>query len=525
MTGRVHDTIVVGSGIGGLTAAALCAAEGRDVLVLEGHTRPGWCAGDFRRRRVLFPAGATVVMGFEEGGLHRWVYERLGLPMQARPRDLAMQVHLPDREVAVHADRDAWHVELRRAFPERGERGTRFWAHVERLADVAHDLASRRPVLPLQTAADALANLHLVRPSLLRATPALPALWQSVGDLLRASRVDGYVPLRTFVDNQLLISMQCGADECVALSGALALEVYRYGTFELPAGPATIAADLVGALERRGGSIRYHAWVRQLEPSADGWIATTADGDTFAARTIVANLPSENVAGLLAPALRQGPGRPRHDHQQPWGAVVLNAALDPTGLPGRLPRYHQVVQRYDGALEDGGSCFVSLFGPEDGQPGGPARLSVSTHTRVGPWWGLRDRPAYLEQKSILGERLLTAAEVAIPDVRARVRFAEVATPRTFWRWTGRHEGRVGGFAQTRTQANLLAPSHRTHLPGLVLCGDAVFPGQGTIGVTLSGIIAARATARHLDASRRRAWIAMPVLDRARWLGSQQDIGR
>ena len=46
------DVVVIGSGIGGLCCAALCARAGREVLVLEAHTQPGGAAHGFQRQEA-----------------------------------------------------------------------------------------------------------------------------------------------------------------------------------------------------------------------------------------------------------------------------------------------------------------------------------------------------------------------------------------------------------------------------------------------------------------------------------------
>jgi len=53
-----------------------------------------------------------------------------------------------------------------------------------------------------------------------------------------------------------------------------------------------------------------------------------------------------------------------------------------------------------------------------------------------------------------------------------------------------------------------APSHRSDLTGLFLAGDTVFPGQGTLSVTISGFNAARTAARCL--AQRTHRLSQPI---------------
>src|SRR5262249_7627384 len=56
---------VVGSGMGGLTAAALLAQEGQRVLVVERHDRPGGYAHAFKRKGYTFDSAGHLVAGCE----------------------------------------------------------------------------------------------------------------------------------------------------------------------------------------------------------------------------------------------------------------------------------------------------------------------------------------------------------------------------------------------------------------------------------------------------------------------------
>ena len=93
MNNQSH-TLVIGAGIGGLTAAALLLLAGHRVTVLESHIYPGGCAGTFYHKGYLFEAGATLAGGFSSGGPHARVSELLDLDWPVRPADPSWIVYI-----------------------------------------------------------------------------------------------------------------------------------------------------------------------------------------------------------------------------------------------------------------------------------------------------------------------------------------------------------------------------------------------------------------------------------------------
>ena len=52
------DSIVIGSGLGGLVTASQLASKGAKVLVLEQYKIPGGSGGSFKRKGFTFDVGA-----------------------------------------------------------------------------------------------------------------------------------------------------------------------------------------------------------------------------------------------------------------------------------------------------------------------------------------------------------------------------------------------------------------------------------------------------------------------------------
>ena len=83
------DTIVIGSGIGGLTAACALARRGQRVLVLEQHAVAGGMTQTFGRQGWTFATGVHYIGGVGgQPGADRCAGHSgcrcLGLPCEAR---------------------------------------------------------------------------------------------------------------------------------------------------------------------------------------------------------------------------------------------------------------------------------------------------------------------------------------------------------------------------------------------------------------------------------------------------------
>lgn len=74
-----YDIIIIGAGLGGLTAGAKLAKEGKKVLLLEQHDRPGGCATTFKRRDFTMEVGLHEMDGLHPRDMKNKVFNDLGV--------------------------------------------------------------------------------------------------------------------------------------------------------------------------------------------------------------------------------------------------------------------------------------------------------------------------------------------------------------------------------------------------------------------------------------------------------------
>ncbi|MBE0654717.1 MAG: NAD(P)/FAD-dependent oxidoreductase [Bacteroidales bacterium] len=74
-----YDVLIVGAGLGGLTAGAKLAREGKRVLVLEQHDRPGGCATTFIRKDFIMEVGLHEMDGLHRADPKTRIFNELGI--------------------------------------------------------------------------------------------------------------------------------------------------------------------------------------------------------------------------------------------------------------------------------------------------------------------------------------------------------------------------------------------------------------------------------------------------------------
>ncbi|NTV03149.1 MAG: FAD-dependent oxidoreductase [Chlorobiaceae bacterium] len=468
---RALHGVVIGAGIGGLSAAAMLARRGMHVTVLEAGAHPGGCAGTFRSAGYLFDAGATVGCGFHKEGPLELLGRELDIEWPVSPETVAWQYRRRGRRIGLSGAREA----ITARFPG----SVQFWEEQARLAGMLWRFAKDGLPWPPTSPGDLLMLSRKAVAELAGTGLLAKFIGRTAHEWLASHGLDRHPDFVRFIDAQLLISAQASSLEVNALVAAIALDLPASGTWRVHGGIGRIAELLASTVERDGGAVLYGKRVSRIDTIRREVLGVeTADGDALAADLVIANLTHEALAGLDGgPSAVDMPGA-RHQ----WGAFVLYLGMDSSAFSEAGCDHLQIVAP-DGEPGEGNSLFVSASAARDTRraPAGQRAVTVSTHTRPGPWFeALRNgRDAYLDLKAGYTRRVLDLLCQEMPEAGDAVRCVTAATPVTWARRTGRAGGFVGGYAQTSLFG---VPGPSTSFDNLFLVGDSVFPGQSLPGV-------------------------------------------
>jgi phytoene dehydrogenase-like protein len=473
------DVIIIGSGLGGLTAAARMAKAGLRVLVLEQHVFPGGYAHHFLRK----VRGTKIVYDFDVAlhqtgnlapgrGMHRvlgelGVLERIGL----NRFDIAYRTRGPAHDLQIPADADAYEALLCECYPERAAGVRDLFATLRKIDGGDGEGLSEDAAAAMGLTLQQLIEQH-VRDE--RIASIFSTLW-------------GYLGL---VPSQL----------CAFTYAMMWCSYHFGGCFYVKGGGQALSDAFVSVIEENRGQVLLRTEVTGILTAGGRVVGVeTAKRGSFRAPAVVSNA----AAPLTFEALLDRPELAEADRKTaaalPIACSIHQAYVGIRGDAAKLGlrdrgAFHNPTYDLDAewaALERGdyrsqgwlvGNHNLADPGHE---PPGRSILHVSTLSDGRLWTDL-DEDDYRERKRELEAYLIDRLAESIPDVRERIEICETGTPHTMKRYSSNPFGSIYGYAYTPDSHSIHRPQPRTSVPGLYLAGAWTFPAAGFTGTMISG---------------------------------------
>ena len=502
------DAIVIGSGMGGLAAAAYMAKGGMRPLVLEQHFAPGGNAQTFRRKRMFdFDVGLHYIGDCGPGGLFPTMMEQLGIadrvefvPMDQDGFDTFLA---PDLKFRAPAGWERYRQRLHETFPQE----TRA---IDRYLDTLRSVAGVFTGTPA--------------PGEPPATQLLGKHWSqcTVGEVFDALEMSNRL--------RHVLGAQCALYASPWSKGPLGMHAlitdhYMRGAYFIRGGARPLVEGLIQVIEDGGGEVRLRQRVKRVILENGKAVGVElAKGEQMRAPLVISNADAKRTFLEMVGEqyLSQGLVERIKDYRMalPLFVIYLAMEVDPSelGLGATnlylVPAYdleEQYALCYDGRFPDKPHIYMSLASLKDPisdnlAPPGYTNLQIMTLAPAElSAWGVAQGPASATSKSAyrhaaayeaakheLERRMLDVVEEMMPGFIRNVVWQECATPLTQERFTLSTGGTSYGLEHTPDQYMAARVALQTELPGLWMVGANTIFGHGIAGAMVSGRAAAGA---------------------------------
>lgn len=492
------DVVVIGSGIGALTAAADLASKGASVGVLERYLIPGGSSGYFVRDGYTFDAGASMIFGFGERGTTNLLTRALacvGRKQETVTDPVQVRYHLPGINVRVHQQYERFLEELIQRFPaeENGIRG--FYAE-------CWSVFNSLNAMPLRSLEE---PNYLLRVFFAHPLPCLNLLRyiaRNAGDIARKHISDK--DLLRFIDMECYSWSVMRADLTPMINAGMVFSDRHYGGINYPiGGVGKISQELVRGIEGKPGCwVRYRSRVTRVLFDGDRACGVQlSNGSVITARAVISNATRWDTFGErgLVESEHVPPSEYRFRERYVKSPSFCSAhiAVRETNLRVSMREedgmdcHHIMLDDWDEletARDGKGTLFVSIPTVLDKSiaPEGKHIFHVFTPSWLDEWQGLSKQDYEAKKQRILDRMVDRLERTLFPGLKEAIEFAEVGSPRTHRRFLGRVDGSYGPVARTKLRGLLSMPFNRTDVEGLYCVGDSTFPGQGLNATAFSG---------------------------------------
>ncbi|MDX9873132.1 MAG: NAD(P)/FAD-dependent oxidoreductase [Clostridia bacterium] len=447
----MKKVIIIGSGLGGLTAGNLLAKRGYAVTLFESHSAPGGYTAGFHRKGYYFESGA---LSLESSASVFKAMQDIGVLEQL---DFVRQ-----RMRYVSADYDAipenfleYKKMLYEAFPDEKAKLDRVLAELEEMADALSGMDG-----PIPNLLEGFAKLKAMLPYLWKG-PKLLKVAKRYGEMTSSEYAARYFEkgskLYNFFGNTFYPDMPA------MLLGAVAGMFTDYWTVR--SGMQAWADVLAENFRKLGGALILSSYVDKII-TRDGAAVGVMSKEAFhqADYVIAAGdykktflqliddkslIPRELVKKVESAAVSEG---------------VFTVYLGLNIANAELEKYLKIPH----VLLDNSSPGYDIYDAADAEYFTKAPLTMYAPSLVNPrhapegksslmlmttvpyhWlnnWGGGDKEIYKELKAKAAQALIRTASTLVPSLEEKIDFQDAATPLTYERYTHNTDGATSAWS-------------------------------------------------------------------------------
>jgi phytoene dehydrogenase-like protein len=506
-----YDAVIIGSGMGGLSCGAWLAKHGMKVAIIEQNLQVGGFCSSYKRNGFNFTLAASEVTGTTEAGLITRTIRALGIEKEIAfiPLEQGYHVHFPDFNYYIYSGggsaRERFMEQFIRLFPAEAGGIRRFFDALVKINEQA-DYATF-----LGTGPRDIARILFKCPTLVR--NMTKSIVSFMNDYVSDPRLRAALSINSTCANLPPSKMSALGIAGLLIEGGLSIPHVKGGV-------QAVSEAFTGYVRAHGGDIFTGKLAEQILVEngkacgvrmvnsdiavAGGAAAMKGAPLTIEARYVISNASARQTFFKLLGGQHASPaylGRLRKlEPTPPFCALLLGLDMDLKKM-GLAPALHIHTSTYDTEqhFQNLKSRLLDEHAPDpffrfqlanlsDPESAPEGKTALVIHAIPAPVDGWEDSD-FAER---VADVLIKRAEKKIPGLSRHIAYREFWSPRTINQYALSGEDASIGWALTPQQVGPRRLSQKTPVPNLYLSGHWTQPALGIIGVTVSGLQAARA---------------------------------